>query len=136
MSNTLIIVLAAVMVVATSTILYKKFPFKKHEGTKPKLTLFPKYVADYHQPLEDIEYSLAVLGFKGTADPTFYYRGKVYGNFAAKSIKLSVQINEEESQIKVQASHLGILFDLGAIWQVTSDILNEPKPEPSDVIKA
>jgi len=127
MSNTLIIVLAAVLIVIASTVIYKKSPFKKHAGTKPKLTLYPKYIADYHQPLEDIEYSLAVLGFKGSADPTFYYRGKVYGDFSAKSIKLSVQINEDEKQIKVQASHLGILFDTGDIWQVTSDILNGSK---------
>ena len=127
MSNTLIIVLVAVLIVAASTAIYKNLAFKKHEGTKPKLTLFPKYIADFDQPLEDIELSLAVLGFKGTADPTFYYRGKVYGDFSAKSIKLSVQINENEKQIKVQASHLGILFDTGDIWQLTADILKGPQ---------
>ena len=131
MDNTLAIVLGAVMVVGLFTTIYKKLPFKKYGGSKPKLTFFPKYIADYQTPLEDIEQSLAILGFKATADPTFYYRGKVYGDFSAKRIKLSVQINEKDSQIKVQASALGILFDTGDVWQVTTDILNIPNTESS-----
>ena len=126
MSNTLLIVLGAVLVVVVFTRTYKKLPFKNHHdvATKPKLTFFPKYIAGFDKSVEEIEDSLIALGFKATADPSFYYRGKVYGDLSAKRIKLSVQIDEQESQIKVQASSLGILYDMGDIWQITSEILN------------
>jgi hypothetical protein len=131
MDNTLAIVIGAVMVVALFTTVYKKLPFKKYGGTKPKLAFFPKYIADYQKSIENVEESLAILGFKPSADPTYFYRGKVYGDLSAKRIKLSVKINEKDSQIQVQASALGILFDTGDVWQVTTDILNTPNIESS-----
>lgn len=130
MDNTLLIVLGAVLIVVVFTRTYKKLPFKNHEDavSRPKLTFFPKYIAAFDKPVEDIEMSLAVLGFKATADPSFYYRGKVYGDLSAKRIKLSVQIDEEAKQIKVQASSLGILYDMGDIWQITNEILKGQEP--------
>ena len=53
-----------------------------------------------------------------------YSRGKVYGDFSAKAIKLSVEIDEEKKQVKVYASFFGVLFDTGDIWKVTSEIVN------------
>ena len=52
-----------------------------------------------------------------------YSRGKIYGDFSAKSIKLSVTINKKAKQVYVYASFFGVLFDTGDVWQVTSDIV-------------
>lgn len=127
MDNSLLIVVSAIMIVVASSTLYKFLPFKHHHGSRPIITLFPKYIATFQRPIEDIELSLAALGFKGTADPGFYYRGKTGGGFSAKSVKLSVKLDKENSTIKVQTSFLGILFDMGDIWQVTNDILTGSK---------
>jgi len=128
MSNSLLIVLTTVLVVIAFTLIYKKLPFKQYRDfpTKPKLTFFPKFIASFDKPVEEIEDALTALGFKPTADPGFFYRGKVYGDLSAKRIKLAVQIDQEMRQIKVQASALGILFDTGDIWQLTSEILKGP----------
>lgn len=117
------LVILVVVCVAGFTALYKILPFKVYGASKPKLSLFPKYIATFSKPTEQIERALQDLGFEKVKSGA-YSRGKVYGDFSAKTIKLSVQIYEKEKQIKVFASFFGILFDTGDIWQVTTDILN------------
>ncbi len=116
----LVIVVAAVI---GFTVIYKIMPFKKFGSNKPKFTLFPKYIAKFEKPFSEIESALLAQEFKKNKNGN-YSRGKVYGDFSAKSIKLSVVVDEESKEISVCASFFGILFDTGDIWQVTSDILN------------
>lgn len=116
----------ALIAVCVFTAIYKVVPFKVWKGNKPKFVLLPKYTAKFEGPVEAIESALLKLDFSKSASGKFS-RGKVYGDFSAKSIKLSVTIDQPTNQIKVCASFFGILFDTGDIWQVTSDIVNNEK---------
>ena len=118
--NLVVMIIAAVLI---TTILYKVLPFRNLSDTKPGFTLFPKYVVSFDKPVADIESALTQMKFRKTESDT-YTRGKVYGDFSAKSIKLAVQIDQGQGQIKVYAPFFGILFDTGDLWQVTTDILN------------
>lgn len=124
MNDILELVVIVVIAVVGFTFIYKISPFKTWRNKKPKFVLFPKYVAKFDKPVTEIESALEKIQFKKSSNRTFD-RGKIYGDFSAKAIKLSVDIDEEKSQIKVHASFFGILFDTGDIWQVTSDIVNE-----------
>lgn len=116
------IIITVIVAVVGFTLIYKLAPFKEFKTPKPKFTLFPKYSTGFDPPISQIKESLEKLGFKATNKNT-YTRGKAYGDFSAKAIKLTVSINEKDKHIKVYASFFGILFDTGDIWQVTSDIL-------------
>ena len=116
-------VIIAVIAVVVFTVIYRLVPFKAWGDKKPGFSFFPKYVAPYNKPVQDIKDSLTKLGFKETENK-IYRRGKVYGDFSAKAIKLSVIVDESANQVKVYASFFGILFDTGDLWQVTSDIVN------------
>lgn len=124
MNNILELILIAVMSVAGFTVLYRLLPYKEHETIKPKFTFFPKYVAGFNIPVTEIESTLAASNFEQKNDG-IWSRGKVYGDFSANSIKLSVQIDRDNNQIKVYASSFGILFDTGDLWQVTTEILKQ-----------
>lgn len=117
-----LLVIVAVAVIGF-TVVYKIMPFKKFGPNKPKFTLFPKYTAIFEKPIDEIESALLAQEFMKNENGS-YSRGKVYGDFSAKSIKLSVTVNEQSKEVSVYASFFGILFDTGDIWQVTSDILN------------
>lgn len=112
-----------VIAVAGFTFLYKVFPFRNWGNKKPKFSLFPKYIAKFNKPVTEIEAALEKIEFV-KVDEGRYTREKVYGDFSAKAIKLAVDIDKENNNIKVYASFFGILFDTGDIWQVTSDIVN------------
>ena len=84
--------------------------------------MLSKYVAKFDKPVSEIEYSLEKIQFKKINKRTFT-RGKVYGDFSTKAMKLSAEVDDEKKQIKVYASFFGVLFDTGDIWQVTSDII-------------
>jgi len=116
------LIITVVIAVVGFTLVYKLMPFKKFKEPKPKCTLFPKYSANFDTPVSQIKENLEALDFKALNETT-YTRGKVYGDFSAKAIKLTVTIDEENKHIKVYASFFGILFDTGDIWQVTSDII-------------
>ena len=122
MNDYLELVIIVAISVAGFTVIYKLLPFKLWQNRKPKITLFPKYVAKLEKPVSEIESALEKIQFKRISDSTFT-RGKVYGDFSAKAIKLSVEIDEKNNQIKVYASFFGVLFDTGDIWQVTADIV-------------
>ena len=124
MNDILELVITVVVGVALFTIAYKLSPFKSWKNKKPKFTLFPKYIAQFTKPISEIETSLEKIQFKKTTKNN-YTRGKVYGDFSAKAIKLSVEIDEENKQFKIYSSFFGILFDTGDIWQVAADIINE-----------
>lgn len=127
MNELLELVVIIAVAVVSSTALYKALPFRAWKNTKPTLALFPKYVANYDKPASEIEEALGKLEFKKTDDGV-YTRGKVYGDFSAKALKLNVVVDKELKQVKVSSSFFGVLFDTGDIWQVTSDIVNDPRP--------
>ena len=111
-----------IIVVLSFSVFYKVIPFKQHKGSKPKFTFIPKYIAKFDKPIDEIESTLVALEFIKN-DDDIYSRGKVYGDFSAKSVKLSVVLNGQSKEIKVYASFLCILFDTGDIWQLTSDFV-------------
>lgn len=123
MNEIIELLIVVTIAVVGFTVIYKIVPFRKLASNKPKFTLFPKYIAKFEKNVSKIESSLLAQGFKKNENGS-YSRGKVYGDFSAKSIKLSVNVNEQSKEISVYASFFGILFDTGDIWQVTSDILN------------
>ncbi|MFW5432145.1 MAG: hypothetical protein ACKE5M_02965 [Methylophilaceae bacterium] len=123
MNEILDLLFIAATAVIVFTVIYRIMPFKEFRPTKPKFTLFPKYIAKFEKPVDHIESVLVSQEFKKNENGS-YSRGKVYGDFSAKAIKLSVQINKEDNQVVIYASFFGILFDTGDIWQVTSDIVN------------
>ena len=124
MNDILELVILVIIGVTVFTIIYKLSPFKVWKNKKPRFTLFPKYIAQFNKPISEIETALEKIQFKKTIKNN-YTRGKVYGDFSAKAIKLSVVIDEEKKQIKIYSSFFGILFDTGDIWQVAADIINE-----------
>lgn len=123
MNEILGLLVIVVIAVGGFTAIYKVLPFRQFSHNKPKFTLFPKYTAKFEKPVSEIESALIAQEFKKNENGN-YTRGKVYGDFSAKSIKLSVVVNEQSRNIFVCSSFFGILFDTGDIWQVTSDILN------------
>jgi hypothetical protein len=126
MNELIELIVIALIAVCLFTVIYKIVPFKSWKDKKPKFVLFPKYVAKFEVPVVTIESTLVKLGFSKSPAGQFS-RGKVYGDFSAKAIKLSVIIDQSSNQIKVYASFFGILFDTGDIWQVTSDIISSEK---------
>ncbi|MEM7351492.1 MAG: hypothetical protein AAF657_11840 [Acidobacteriota bacterium] len=115
-------VVVAIALVAGTTIAYKLLPFKTWTKPRPRFVLFPKYSATYRRPREAIESTLVRLGFERTNEGT-YVRGKVYGDFSAKAIRLRVEVDDEARQIKVYSPFFGIVFDTGDVWQLASDIV-------------
>ena len=106
------------------TVIYRILPFKEWRNKKPKFTLFPKYIASFDKPVSEIESALEKIQFKKN-NKNVYSRGKVYGDFSAKAIKLSVEVSEDKKQVKLYASFFGVLFDTGDVWQVMADIIND-----------
>lgn len=123
MNDILELVATIIVGVTAFTIIYRLAPFKEWENIKPKISFFPKYVAKFDKPLGEIESSLEAIKFNKIDSSTFT-RGKVYGDFSAKAIKLTVKVDDGSNEIRVYASVFGVLFDTGDLWQVTSDIIN------------
>lgn len=124
MNEILELLVKIILAVAGFSVFYQLIPFKHHKQTKPKLAIFPKYVACFESSVDEIEQSLAQLEFI-LNEEGLYTRSKAYGDFAAKNIKLSVEVDEQAKKLKVYSPFIGILFDTGDLWQVTSDILNK-----------
>jgi hypothetical protein len=117
------LLLIGTVAVGLFTAVYKIMPFKLHGAEKPKFVMFPKYIAQFDKPLVEIESALSALEFEKNENG-IYSRGKIYGDFSVKAIKLAVEVDEQNSSIKVYAPFFGILFDTGDIWQVTANILS------------
>ena len=81
-------------------------------------------MACYEKTLTEVYAALEAQEFKPSNEvKTRYTRGKVYGDFSAKHIKLAIEIDENKKEIKVYAPGFGILFDTGDVWQLTHDIV-------------
>lgn len=107
------------------TLIYRAVPYKQWITKKPSFVFFPKYTAQFSRPQEDIISNIRKMGFELKPGSTnIYARGKAYGDFSAKVMKLHVEIDHEQRSIKVHAPFLGVLFDTGDLWSITSNILN------------
>jgi hypothetical protein len=104
----------ALVAVCVFTATYKVVPFKVWKGNKPTFVFFPKYIAKFESSLEAIESTLLDLGFSKATDGKFS-RGKVYGDFSAKSIKLTVIVDKPSNQIKVFA-HFLVFYSIQVIF--------------------
>ncbi len=122
MHEIIVLTLLAAVAVGLFTLAYKFAPFKEHGTKKPKFTVFPKYIAKFDKSPMEIESALSALAFTKD-DNGLYSRGKIFGDFSAKAIKLTVEVDEQDKEIKVYAAFFGVLMDTGDIWQVTTDIL-------------
>ncbi len=113
------------VVLVTLSLVYRFAPFHKfNPEDNPAFVLFPKYKATFSVPHKAIQASLQSLQFKpDDNDQLKFRRGKVYGDFSAKAIRLNVEIDSERNLITVFAPYLVILFDTGDLWRVTHDIL-------------
>lgn len=123
MNDVLELFLMMVVVVSIFTIVYRATPFKRFKGKRPKFVMFPKYIAAFERPVSEIETALEHNGFT-KVNEGIYTRGKIYGDFSARAIRLTVEVDGENNGIKIYASIFGILFDTGDIWQACSDIVN------------
>ncbi len=123
MNDIIEIIIFIVIAVAGFTLIYKLMPFRTWKNKKPKFTLFPKYIVGINKPIEEIESALIKNKFEKAGERK-YTRGRIYGDFSAKEIKLSVCIDDKKKQIRLSASFFGVLFDNGDIWQVGADIAN------------
>ncbi len=122
--ETIIYILIAVIVFS---VIYRLAPFKKWKDTKkPRIVLFPKYEFQYSCNFKLLEDKLLTLGFEKKAyKEGLWHRGKNFGDFSAKKIKLHVFIDHESNAVKLYAPYLGILFDFGDLWALIEEIVSD-----------
>lgn len=106
------------------TLIYRLVPYKQWQGEKPSFVLFPKYIAQYSLLEKEMVSNIQDIGFTLKPGSTnTYTRGKLYGDFSAKFVKLHIEIDQDMKSIKVFTPFLGIVFDTGDLWMITSNIL-------------
>ena len=118
------VILAAVTVVVVilMKIRYSRGPFKNWQEKAPRFVWFPKYLVSFDRPVNEIGQALESLGFKKSeAESKIYSRGKIYGDFSANKILLSVEVSD--TSFKLWANTF-ILFDTGDLWNVSKQILS------------
>ena len=116
------------IVVIVTTLIYKIIPYRQWKSGKPKLVLFPRYVAQYSSQTEDLITNIKEMGFESRSrNSNSFMRGKAYGDFSAKWMKLEIRIDEREKEIKVFAPLFGIIFDNGDLWKIVSNTLSNTK---------
>ena len=88
--------------------------------------MFPKYIAQYSLLEKEMVSNIQDIGFTLKQGSTnIYMRGKLYGDFSAKFVKLHIEIDQDMKSIKVFTPFIGILFDTGDIWTITSELLKK-----------
>lgn len=119
--NIVVWVIGAVVIM---TAIYHLVPFREWQNKKPKLVFFPKYSVNFTENKENVVANLKDMGFKSNEkNPNIFARGKIYGDFSAKALKLHVEIIESEKRLKVYAPFMGVFFDTGDIWSITSNAI-------------
>ena len=118
------LIIIAVSAVFLFTLIYHLLPYKVWRNDKPKVVFFPKYIAGYQTSSETIREKLIQLKFV-EKEPNVYVRGKIYGDFSAKAIKLKIKLDKDNNQILVSSMIFGIAFDTGDLWALTSEIIQE-----------
>jgi hypothetical protein len=115
--------------VVLMTVMYRVVPFRELSEKKPRLAFFPKYSASYSGDAGQVTSNLKAMGFAPVpGKPHLYTRGKPYGDFSAKSLKLHFAIEESEKRVKVYAPLMGVFFDTGDLWQVADNAIQASQP--------
>ena len=115
--------------VVTLTVIYHVAPFRAWKNKRPKLAFFPKYLANYAGDINDVIANIKEMGFESDENwPNIFSRGKLYGDFSAKSMKLRIEIIEPENSLKVYAPFTGVFFDTSDLWSITSNAIRVIKP--------
>ncbi|MCP4523859.1 MAG: hypothetical protein GY828_06615 [Candidatus Gracilibacteria bacterium] len=124
--NTAIWIISAVVLM---TAIYHIVPFRKWVDKKPRFVFFPKYIAHFSGDTSKVISNIESMGFvlKDNSNNVFT-RGKVYGDFSAKAMKLHVEINESEKCMKVYAPFMGVFFDTGDLWSIAYNAQNSVQP--------
>jgi hypothetical protein len=106
------------------------------EPTEPRCKWMPKYMVPVRlpgsvlaaeAPSDELERRLAPLGFKllhWTREQVFFARGKSWGDFSMKYIRLQVAFPfplEPESAMRVEVADV-CLFDTGDLWRLCHQI--------------
>ena len=117
------VLLIVVAAVASTTLIYRLLPFRAWRNRKPVFTMFPKYVGQFTRPTEEVKATLKKLRFDRQPSGA-YTRGKIYGDFSAKAMKLQVDVDEAKNEVRVAGAFFGVLFDMGDLWKITSEIIN------------
>ncbi|MBD1546444.1 hypothetical protein [Roseibium aggregatum] len=97
---------------------YQRRPYKKIPARKPFIAFLPKYRVEGIEA-DNVKANLDKLGFKKIEDGT-YVRGKIFGEFSIKYIKLKVILSDNYFQIGAGGSP--IAFDTGDLWKLANSI--------------
>lgn len=118
------VALVAAGAVVLVTIIYTLAPFRSPGKSKPSFVYLPKYETSFDVPPEAVRAALEALGFERVGGSTTRFdRGKIYGDFSARAIKLRVEIDPDRRTLKLYAPWIGVLFDEGDLWQIVQDVI-------------
>ena len=118
-----------ILAVVITTAIYHIAPFRKKGSEKPGFVWLPKYAHNFSIPVEDVIERIEELGFSSKLNSNcIFERGKVYGDFSAKAMKLRIVIEKENKIVKVFAPYMGVFFDNGDLWSITDEITIENRP--------
>ena len=110
------------------TLTYKVLPYKQWKNKQPSFVLFPKYIAQYSSSTEDIISRIQKLGFKSVDQSNKkFVRGKAFGDFSVKWMKLEILIDDKKQELQVFAPFFGIIFDNGDLWKIISNLVENTK---------
>ena len=116
--------------------IYRRRRARSLEARKPWFKWFPKYCAKVHpapeiresaEPDNRLEERLQAVGFKHeswTKGTTHFIRGKSWGDFHAKLIKIRVSFSHPltpVSEMRVEVANV-CLFDTGDMWKVAREL--------------
>jgi len=125
MVQEIIWVLSAIILM---TLVYKVLPYKQWKNKRPSFVLFPKYIAQYSSSTEDVISRIQELGFIPVDQSNKrFIRGKAFGDFSAKWMKLEILLESEKQEFRVFAPFFGIIFDNGDLWKIISNIVEDTK---------
>ncbi len=115
--------------------IYQKRKPRRLDKRKPWLKWFPKYtvsvkippdILESENPDELLENRLTPTGFQHeawTKDALHFTRGKSWGDFHAKLIKMRISFShplQSVSEMKVEVASV-CLFDTGDLWKVATE---------------
>jgi hypothetical protein len=125
------------------TSVFRYFYRRRHasplELNEPRFKWMPKYTAPVRlppsvlaaeAPSDELERRLATLGFTlshWTREHVFFTRGKSWGDFSMKYIRLQVAFPfplAPESEMRVEVADV-CLFDTGDLWRLCHQIRDE-----------
>lgn len=129
MQELIVTIIWVICGVVGMTLIYRIAPYREWRNKKPRLVFFPKYTVEYSGEVADLISNIKDMGFElKNGSTNIYARGKPYGDFSAKALKLHIEIAENDKRIKVYAPFLGVFFDTGDLWSITLNAVQTAKP--------